>query len=89
VHRALLIALLAACGAPEPRPDAAPSCADVGVHFVALAELANGAPAPEDVAAGIRNETERRCREEAWSDARRTCLHKAQAEDEMLRCPAE
>ncbi|HVH05388.1 MAG TPA: hypothetical protein VNE71_05235 [Myxococcota bacterium] len=87
--RLALVIALAACGAPEPRPDAAPSCADIGLHFVALAELENGAPAPEDLAAGIRNETERRCREESWSDARRTCLHKASTEDAMLACPAQ
>jgi hypothetical protein len=87
--RRVLLLMLAACGAPEPRRDAAPSCADIGVHFVALAELANGSPAPEDLAAGIREETERRCREESWSDARRTCLHRASTEDQMLGCPAQ
>ena len=86
----IALALLAACGgSSHPAPAAAaPSCAEVGAHLVVLAEHDNGAPASDDVAAGIRGETERRCTDEAWSAERRACLAGAATQDETLGCPA-
>jgi len=86
----LLLAFLAACGGPQAAaPASGPDCTTVASHLVELAERDNGATASPTLAADLRAELERNCRDDAWSDARRSCLAGASNQEATLDCPAE
>ena len=85
----LLLALLLACGGkPVPSGDAAPTCAEVAAHLVDLAERDNAAPTGAELGGAMHAELERKCRDQAWSPARRRCLRDAPVQDATLGCPA-
>jgi len=85
---ALLTAAIA-CGGGQrtvPLPEPA-SCDAVADHLVVLAEHDNGGLAGADLAAGIRDEALRQCRDTPWSAERRDCLAAATDQEATLACP--
>lgn len=77
----------AACGGAQ-RPSApATSCDEVALHLVELASQDNASAAPSALAAGVRGESARQCRETPWTEQRRRCLLAARTQEETLACP--
>jgi len=79
--------VLVACGAPQ-KAAVAPSCDETAEHLLALANWDNQGHASPELAAGIRAQFARDCRDQQWSAERRACLTNAISQEATLRCPA-
>jgi hypothetical protein len=83
--RAILIVLAACGGAPKPAP-AAPSCDETAMHLLGLANWDTQDHAAPDLAAGIRAQFARDCRDQRWSADRRRCITNAISQEATLDC---
>ena len=83
--RALLFVV--ACGAPQ-KPSSAPTCDETAEHLLALANRDNEGHAPPELAAGIRAQFARDCRDTQWSAERRSCITSSISPEATLTCPA-
>ncbi len=87
---ALALLVSFGCGASRTAaPSANPDCTTVAAHLVELAERDNGGAASATLAADLRAELERSCRDGNWSAERRGCLMGAQDQEATLDCPVE
>jgi hypothetical protein len=80
---------LLACGGARLSSTVVTSCDAVAQHLLELAERDNRDAASPSLAAGIRGEVSRQCRETPWSDSRKRCLLEAGTQDRSLACPAQ
>lgn len=78
----------AACGGAQRSSAPATSCDQVAQHLVELANQDNAGTASPSLAAGVRGEAARQCRETPWSEQRRQCLLAATTQEQTLACPA-
>jgi hypothetical protein len=85
----LWVAMLSCGGADKPDSADAPACDRVAAHLVRLAERDNVSLADPQLAKGMRAEFDRQCRENPWSDERRSCLAAARSQDATLKCPRD
>ena len=87
----ILLPFALACGAAKPVGDeaAAPSCAVVAQHMLELAVRGEEVEPDGELAAGVRAEHERQCRDDAWSVDRRRCLAQEQSQEAAARCPQD
>ena len=80
----LLVA--SACGGAQHASQVT-SCDAVAQHLVELAEQDNASRASPSLAAGVRSESARQCRETPWTEQRRRCLVAATTQEQTLACP--
>lgn len=84
-----VVLCLLGCGAADHPGSSAPPCDDVAEHLVRLSERDNAAAAEPGLAAGMKAEFARQCKENPWSRERRECLASARTQDGTLECPRD